>query len=218
MKKKIIFALVLIVLFSGTAFSVGQQDRHKAGDVLLGIDLGMGLTPSFFSAVSADNEIPKGNYAIAFDLGLNVDYYLFHWLSFSSGLFMHSGIYLLWDKPLPVGGDVTLTDWAKTPNCFTLPLMAHINVPAVQWLYLGAGLTFNFPVSSILDSDLPNIDTKGKTFVGIPLDVGFDFVKPGKGGSRFFFRVTPEIHSGGTPVLVGFMWQIYNFKLYSKKS
>ena len=217
MRKKILFVLVLIVLFSGSVV-FGQNSKHKSGDMLLGIDLGMGLTPSFFSAVSASDEISKGNYAITFDLGLNFDYYLFDWLSFNSGLFTHSGIYLLCDKPLPVDNDITLTDWAKTPICFTIPVMAHINVPVVEWLYLGAGVTLNFPTSSMLDTELVGIDTKGKFFLGIPLDFGFDSVKPGKGGSRFFFRVTPEIHSGGTPVLVGFMWQVYNFKIYSKKS
>ena len=214
MAKKVLLLLILVTLLSGSILAA-QEHRHESGNMLLGIDFGLGLTPSFFSAVSATDTIPAGNYAITFDFGVNFDYYLFYWLSFSSGLFSHTGIYLLWDKPLPVDGDFTLTDWAKTPICFTIPLMAHINIPHVEFLYLGAGLTFNFPVASILDSnsDLGNIDTKGKFFLGLPIDFGFDFVKPGRGGSRFFFRLTPEFHSGGTPVLVGFIWQFYNFKL-----
>jgi len=206
MVKKAFLVLILIALLSGTVFA----QKHKSGDMLLGIDLGMGITPSF-SKVKNDN-IPSGNYAITFDLGLNFDYYLYRWLSLSSGLFMHSGIYLLWDKPFDIEFQ-DLTDWAKTPICFTLPVMAHINVPVVEWLYLGAGVTLNFPVASLLDKDVHDIDTKGKFYLGIPFDLGFDFIKAGKGGSRFFFRVTPEIHKGGTPILVGFMWQIYNFKI-----
>ena len=212
MGKKIFLILVLAVFLSGSVFA----ERHEAGDMLLGIDLGFNLTPSFFS-VTGDS-VPKGNYAITFDLGLNFDYYLFNWLSFNSGLFMYSGIYLLLDKPLTEETleNTTFTDWAKTPICLTIPLMGHVNIPAVDFLYLGAGLNFNLPVSSMLSTELPDVDTKGKFFLGIPIDLGFDFIKSGKGGSRFFFRITPEIHSGGTPVLIGFMWQIYNFRIYGK--
>ena len=214
MVKKGLIVLVLFAFLSGSLFA----QKHLAGDMLLGIDLGMGVTPSI-SKVGGDS-IPSGNYAITFDFGLNFDYYMFKWLSLSSGIFTHAGIYLLWDKPysLIFLGDDNFTDWAKTPICFTLPIMAHINVPVIEWLYLGAGLTLNFPVSSMLDRDLPGIDTKGDFYLGIPIDLGFDLVKAGKGGSRFFFRVTPEIHKGGTPILIGFMWQIYNFRIYSKKS
>ena len=210
MVKKILFVLILAVLLSGSIFALSH--RHQPGNMLIGIDLGVGVTPTISKA--SDNTIPIGNYAVAFDMGLNFDYYLFNWLSFSSGLFIHSGIYLFLDKPLDtVLTDTKFTDWAATPVCFTLPVMAHINVPVVEFLYLGAGLTLNFPVSSMLSTDVPDIDTKGSFFLGLPLDVGFDFIKPGKGGSRFFFRITPEIHKPGTPVLVGFMWQIYNFKI-----
>ena len=210
MAKKALFVLVLVALLSGSVFA--KEHRHKSGSMLLGIDLGLGITPSI-SKVRED-VIPAKDYAVAFDVGVNFDYYLFPWLSFNSGLFVHSGIYLLLNKPLILIGDSNFTDWAKTPVCFTLPIMAHINIPVVEFLYLGAGLTLNFPFRSMLDSEFPTVDTKGTFFVGIPLDFGFDFVKPGKGGARFFFRLTPEIHEGGgKPVLFGFMWQIYNFKL-----
>ena len=210
MAKKVLFVLVLVALLAGSVFA--QSQKHQSGNMLLGIDLGAGFTPNIYKVTK--DTIPTGDYAMTFDLGLNFDYYLFRFLSLSSGLFMHSGIYLLWDKPLDLYGDDSFTDWAKTPICFTLPIMAHINVPVVEWLYLGAGLTLNFPVSSMLDSDLPNVDTKGTFFLGLPIDLGFDFIKPGKGGSRFFFRITPEIHKGGgKPIIFGFMWQIYNFKL-----
>jgi hypothetical protein len=47
----------------------------------------------------------------------------------------------------------------------------------------------------------------------LPIDFGFDFIKAGKGGSRFFFRVTPEFHKNGTTIPIGFIWQIYNWKI-----
>jgi hypothetical protein len=58
---------------------------------------------------------------------------------------------------------------------------------------------------------------KGDFFVGLPIDIGFDSVKPGRGGGRFFFRITPEFHKKGVAVPIGFIWQIYNWKIYSKK-
>jgi len=207
MKKKIFLVLLVLTLLAGSVFA---ESKHKAGDLLIGLDLGAFITTNIFTV--REDTIPKGDYAVAFDLGLNVDYYLFNWLSFSSGLFMHGGAYLLWDKPFELAGD--FSDWAKTPVCFTLPVIAHINVPILDFLYFGAGVTLNFPVSSLWDeAEAHGIDTKGGFYLGIPLDFGFDFIKTGKGGSRFFFRVMPEIHKGGTPILVGFIWQPYNFKI-----
>ena len=218
MIKKGLVLLVLIAILAGSVFAGGKQPKHLAGDILLGIDLGLGVTPSIGKI--KNDTIPAGNYALAFDIGLNFDYYMFKWLSFNTGAFVHAGAYLFlddWESNFYSGKN--LTDIAKTPICFTLPIMAHINIPGVSFLYLGAGVTLNFPVSSMLDSEFSAIDTKGKFFVGIPLDFGFDFVKPGRGGGRFFFRVTPEFHKGGgKPLLVGFMWQIYNCKLHSRKS
>ena len=215
--KKGFVLFVLITVLAGSVFAGGKQPKHLAGDILLGIDLGLGMTPSIGKV--RNDTIPAGNYAMAFDIGLNFDYYMFKWLSFNTGAFAHAGIYLFLDnlKSLDYSGR-NLTDIAKTPICFTVPVMTHINIPGVSFLYLGAGITLNFPVASMLDSDYPEIDTKGGFFIGIPLDFGFDFVKAGKGGGRFFFRVTPEFHhGGGKPLLVGFMWQIYNFKLHSRK-
>ena len=214
MKKKLLLILILIAIISGGVFA---QNRHNPGEMLLGIDLGLGLTPDFFSIT--EDSLPIGNYAITFDLGLNFDYYVSYWLSINSGLFAHPGVYLLLNKPLTEENlkDTEVTDWAKTPICLTIPIMAHINVPHVEWLYLGAGLNLNIPVASMLDSVIKDIDTKGKFFVGIPIDMGFDFIRAAKrGGTRLFFRITPEIHSGGTPVIIGFMVQPYNFKIVKK--
>lgn len=208
MAKRVLLVLLLLALLAGAVFS---ESKHKGGDLLLGIDLGFGITPSI-SKVTEDS-VPAGNYAVAFDFGVNLDYYLTSWFSINSGIFTHAGAYLLLNKPLIYVNDSNFTDWAKTPVCFTVPIMAHINIPVVDFLYLGAGITLNMPVSSMLDSEFPTVDTKGKFFLGIPIDFGFDFIRSGKGGSRLFFRLTPEIHKGGTPVLFGLMWQIYNFKI-----
>ena len=213
MAKKVLLVLVLVALLSGTVFA---ESKHNPGEMLIGINIGLAFTPDFFKIT--DSSLSRGNYAITYDLGASFDYYIFNWLSVNSGLFIHSGIYLLWDKPYPLefAKNETFTDWVKTPVCLTLPLMFHVNIPVVDFLYLGAGVNLNLPVGSLIDSNI-GIDTKGKFFLGIPIDFGFDFIKPAKrGGARFFFRVTPEIHSGGKPVLIGFIVQPYNFKIGRK--
>ena len=216
--------LALAALLAGTVFAGGRQPRHYARDMYIGFDLGFALSPNI-SKLNNENAIPAGDYALVFDAGLNFDYYLFSWLSLNTGFFAHAGIYLLWDKPVYLIDDTNFSDYAKTPICITIPIMAHINIPGPDFLYLGLGVNFNFPVKSMLDKDLPGIDTKGRFFVGLPIDFGFDFIKPGKGGGRFIFRLTPEFHTvkmggrsySGKPITLGFIWQIYNINISSNR-
>jgi len=217
MKNKLLI-LVLAVCITGGLFAQGADSdsvhKHEPFDMLIGINFGLGLTPNIFSAFSG-GDISKGNYALVFDFGLTFDFYLFNWLSFNSGLMLHPDIYLILDQNWD-DDNISFTDIAATPLCLTIPLMAHVNVPYVEWLYAGIGLNLNFPITSLLDSVAKDVDTKGDFFVGVPIDIGFDMIKPGKGGSRFFFRITPEIHKKGTAIPIGFIWQIYNWKISGK--
>ena len=213
MIKKFFLISLLITLLSGNAFTL--DSRHQSGDILLGIDLGLGVTGRFSKIT--DDVMPKGNYAAIIDAGINVDYYILNWLSVSSGILVRSGIYMLLDMPLTDSNlgakGLRYVDYARTPICLTIPVMTHVNIPHIDFLYLGAGLNLNFPVASWINSDIPGFDTKGKFFLSIPLDIGIDFVKPGKGGWRLMFRATPEFHKGKNPILLGFIWQVYNFKI-----
>ena len=151
------------------------------------------------------------------DFGLTYDFYLFYWLSFNTGIMFHEDVYAILEQDFDADG--SFTDIAATPTCITIPIGAHFNIPKVEWLYAGIGLTLNIPVASLLDSADPSfkeIDTKGPFFVGLPIDIGFDFVRVGRGGARFFFRITPEFHKKGTVVPIGFIWQINNWKLYGR--
>jgi hypothetical protein len=221
-KKKSILVLVLAVFVAGGVFAQEASEtpevvhKHQPFDMLLGLNFGLGLTPNIgdFFDVADEDGMPKGNYALAFDFGLTYDFYLYNWLSFNTGLLMHPDIYLILDQDFK--GVTSFTDIASAPFCLTIPLAAHVNIPKVEWLYVGIGLSLNIPLFGMLDS-VGSIDTKGDFFVGLPIDIGFDSVKPGRGGGRFFFRITPEFHKKGVAVPIGFIWQIYNWKIYSKK-
>jgi hypothetical protein len=213
MVKKGLFALVLAVLIAGGIFAQDADavHKHEPFDMLVGLDLGMGITPSLTNLLDA-NGIPQGNYAFFVDLGLTYDFYLFNWLSFNTGLFFHPDVYLILDQDLNTV--TSFTDVAATPLCLTIPFAAHINIPQVEWIYAGIGLNLNIPIAGMLDG--LGIPIKGDFFAGLPIDIGFDFIKAGKGGGRFVIRITPEFHKKGTAVPVGFMWQIYNWKIYGK--
>jgi hypothetical protein len=236
MKKNFRKAAALVVMGCLVLGAASAQEnaassghKHEPFDVLLGLNLGFGVSSNLFNTISAiaswqsGNTLPEGAAAVTFDLGVTADFYLLNWLSFSSGLLLHPDIYLtpkglnLTDRP------AKFTDIFATPLCLTIPFAAHVNIPTLEWLYVGLGLNLNLPLTSLLDSTgvaaaITRIDTKGKFFVGLPIDIGFDFVKPGSnGGARLVFRITPEFHENGTAVPIGIMWQVWNWKLYSKQ-
>ncbi|MDR0375391.1 MAG: hypothetical protein LBH85_06670 [Treponema sp.] len=220
MTKKGLLALVLASALAGGVFAREGDEKPAAGkhqsfDMLIGLNFGVGVTPNMgdlYSSIS-DGRIPKGNYAMIYDFGLTYDFYLFNWLSLNTGLLFHPDIYLILNQDLRDSDN--FTDIAASPVCLTIPLAAHVNVPKVEWLYAGIGLNLNFPIAGMFDG-LAGIDTKGDFFVGLPIDIGFDFVRPGRGGGRFFVRITPEFHEKGSVAPIGFIWQIYNWKIYSK--
>ncbi|MDR1211686.1 MAG: hypothetical protein LBK40_05580 [Spirochaetaceae bacterium] len=208
MVKKGLLVLILAVFVMGGVFA---QDVHKYQpfDMLLGLNVGFGITPSITDVFNDD--IPSGNYALTSDFGLTYDFYLFNVLSLNTGLLLHPDIYLILEDSISNGDK--FTDLAASPICLTIPLMAHINVPAVEWLYAGVGVNLNFPLVGMFDDALEE-DTKGDFFIGLPIDIGFDFIKPGRGGGRFFFRITPEFHKKGTALPIGFIWQPYNWRIH----
>jgi hypothetical protein len=214
MKKNLVLVLVMVVLLTGGAFAQ-EESKHQQFDVLIGLNFGLGITPSMFEASNGPEEakIPKGNYAVICDFGITGDFYLFNWLSVNTGLLLHPGEYLFLDHDLRGYG---ILDVVAAPLCLTIPISAHVNIPKAEWLYAGIGLSLNIPLFSMVDSATGSeiyIDTKSDFFIGLPIDLGFDFIKPDKGGARFFFRITPEFHKKGTVVPIGFIWQIWNWKV-----
>lgn len=222
MAKKFILILVLSAALSGMAFSQVSPYKYRSMDMLLGIDFGIGTSINTFSLGKFPWEAM--NYAATIDLGLNYDIYVFPWLSLSTGIMARTGLYLSLDAKMNDNEvESRIMDIAKTPISVAFPVAAHINVPYVNFLYLGAGVTFNFPLRNWSVNEFKVSDTKltfgkkGDFFFSVPVDIGFDMVKAKGGGSRFILRLSPEFHKEGVFVPLGFMWQFTNFRIYSKK-
>jgi hypothetical protein len=201
---------------SAAVFAQARERKHEPLDMLLGINWGFGamVTGNIFGS-------DGGTFIATGDLGLSYDFYAFSWLSVSSGLMFHSQISAIWKPEFDNDPNIDFTDILQSPQCLTIPFQVHVNIPRLEWLYAGAGVNINIPVMSLLSraasgSGLDIPDTKGKTFISVPIDLGFDMIKPGRGGGRLFFRVAPTFLENGTLLPVGLIWQIYNFRIYHR--
>jgi hypothetical protein len=194
----------------------GRPHKHEASDMLIGINTGMGamITGNIFS-------LKKGSFVAAMDVGLSYDFYIFRWLSATTGVMLHPQLSVVLKEDMSENSDFEFLDILRSPLCITIPFQVHFNIPLVEWLYAGFGVNINIPFRNMLSNALTDEfnlpDTRGGVFISLPVDLGFDMIKPGGGGSRFFFRVTPSFLEGGTVIPVGFIWQIYNFRIYHKK-
>jgi hypothetical protein len=138
MAKKGLLIVVLAVLVSAGLFAQGTVHKHQQFDMLLGLNFGLGITPNIGDLFSiSSGNIPKGNYALTFDVGLTYDFYLFSFLSFTTGLLVHPDIYLDLDRELT--NINSFRDIVTSPLCLTIPVAVHFNVPKVEWLYAGVG-------------------------------------------------------------------------------
>jgi len=156
-----------------------------------------------------------GNGIFTANFGVTYGFYLNEWISMNTGLLFHAEIYT--DNNLLTNNDPMLT-----PLCFTIPFGFHFNIPKVEWLYTGASAAVNIPIANLQSPQVTQPEEEyvfgeNNVFISLPIDLGFDFIRPVIGGSRAFIRVTPTFHRGGITVPVGFVWQIYNWKVFSQK-
>ncbi|GHV62734.1 hypothetical protein AGMMS49587_10470 [Spirochaetia bacterium] len=213
MKKKGVLVLLFAIFIAGGVFAqdkATKPHKHEAFDMLLGI--GMGLDLGF--------KLEEGNNSLQFDFnaGVNYDFYVFPWLSASTGLMFGPSISAsIGDSDVGVNGGIYMT----------LPLSVHFNIPYVEWLYLGVGAGFNIPIATLGDT----FGIPAKYYTSLPIDFGFDFAKTEKrAGGRFIFKIIPNFqtlpgtdYSGNTTTVhktimtYGFVWQFYNWKIFSKK-
>lgn len=189
--------------------------KYSPFDMLVGYGSGMG-----FNMQGDVFKLKEGFMIFTVDLGVNFDFYIFNWLSVSSGLGLAENLSMVIENDLSKDSDITITDVMNTPFCLTIPVQVHINTPRLDWLYFGTGVYINIPLFNVLDtarasSDVDLPDTKGKVFVSMPIDVGFDFGHKDKTSQRFMFRITPNFLELKTLVSFGFFYQ-KNYKVYSK--
>ncbi|GHV74365.1 hypothetical protein AGMMS49940_16670 [Spirochaetia bacterium] len=194
--------------------------------------------------VDASIDLPKF-FATAriLNLGLSYEYYLFHWMSVGTGLGFGPEV-----NAVTKGGRTGITvtgatteDAAKEEAInkalevvhvqaglfLTIPFNVHFNIPKVEWLYTGLGAEIHIPVSDAgldrlfpdgIAEYLPGGSIKGKMFVSMPIDLGFDFSRIKNNGkparSRLLFRVEPEFFGNGMVSLpISLVWQSSLWKL-----
>ena len=199
--KKLLLVLLVAVGFAAPVFSQDEEslpeNKHNPFDHYFGVSVGAG------GMKMSDNGI------FTADIGVTYDFYFNRFFSVNSGLFFHTELF---------SGENLLTGGGgkQFPLCFTIPLGIHINIPKAEWLYAGINIALNIPTADFMSSNGDG-QFNEKIFLSIPVDLGFDFIKPGQGGSRAFLRVTPTFHKDGFAMPVGIMWQIYNWKIFAKK-
>jgi hypothetical protein len=195
-------------------------------------------------AVDATIDLPKF-FATAriLNLGLSYEYYIFHWMTVGTGLGFGPEINVATKSGQ---AKISITEGATEDSVMqdainqaldkihiqaglflTIPFNVHFNIPKVEWLYSGLGVEMHIPISdagldSLLGADitkyLPGGSIKGKTFVSMPIDIGFDFSRVKANGkdarSRLFFRIEPEFFGNGlTSLPISLIWQSRLWKL-----
>jgi hypothetical protein len=215
--KKVFLILVLVVLITSGVFALDH--KHEGFDMLLGI--GWGLDVGAHKDYADDVSVQLDT-----NFGVNYDFYIFPWLSASTALLFGPSV------AFSMGGDSFSLNGGMY---LTIPFSGHINIPFVEWLYLGAGVGLNIPLSDLnVTSDDGSVSAtiKAKYFTSLPIDIGFDFAKKEKrAGGRLLFRIIPNIHpeytwdssalvwkEDGKKVIMtyGIFWQFYNWKIHGK--
>jgi len=206
MKKLFIFLMSVAILATSVFAqneeeSIGENNQLKKHQFL---DQYFGLNIGASGMRTSDHGIFTTN------LGVNYGFYLHEWVSINTGFMLHTEFYFNHNL-------LTNTEPMVTPMCFTIPFGVHFNIPKVEWLYTGVNIAINIPIANLKTPEEENVFSKSDVFISLPIDLGFDFIRPGRGGSRAFIRVTPTFHRGGITVPVGFVWQIYNWKIYTPR-
>ncbi|GHV79991.1 hypothetical protein AGMMS49944_17820 [Spirochaetia bacterium] len=204
MKKKGALVLLFAIFIAGGVFAqdkAAKPHKHEAFDMLLGVGMGLDL-----GGVLEDDEM---SLRLDINVGVHYDFYVFPWLSASTGLMFGPSILApLGDSNAGINGGVYMT----------IPLSVHSNIPYVEWLYVGIGAGFNIPITT---SGERGIDTK--YYTSLPIDIGFDFAKTEKrAGGRLILKIIPNFHTYDrvdlkTIMTYGLMWQFCNWKIFSRK-
>jgi hypothetical protein len=216
MKKTVGLLIILCVLPLAVFAQDTDRHIHEPLDMLLGINFGL----SGMESGDVKN-LREGYLVFSADLGFNLDFYIVYWFSVTTGLTLHPQLSAILDEDIGPNANIEFSDILQGPLCLTIPLQVHVNVPRMEWLYVGVGLNINIPVQDLLSNVAVqgnNLPVAGsRTFFSLPIDFGADLMSPGRGGVRFFYRITPTFLETKTVVPMGFVWQFYNFRIFHKK-
>jgi len=205
--KKVFLLIMLILISAAQVFAQNGQEsaaekslikKHQFADQYFGV-----------SAAAAGMKTSESGIFTA-STGVAYSFYLNEWISLNTGFFIHTEVYFDYNF-LANNGQVA------APLCFTIPFGVHFNIPGASWLYTGVSAAINIPIADMKSPGARNVFTADNVFISVPVDFGFDFIRPGNGGSRLFFTVTPIFHKDGIAVPVGLVWQIYNWKVFKPK-
>jgi hypothetical protein len=198
-------SVLLLTLFLTGGILLAQEQKHTAGDMLLGIGTGAGFGGKW-------DEL---DYEIWGSTGVSFDYYPLDWLSISGGASIYLNEFV---SPPETPAEVTLenffeTFWAFTDGIFrfpvsvSVPLEVHANIPRAEWLYTGIGFSVQIPFMEMYGFGTHPLMGAYTTLYG---DLGFDYTDAKRGG-RFFFRVGHNLMENAHTT-IGFIWQA-TFKL-----
>ncbi|MDR0538914.1 MAG: hypothetical protein LBG74_00200 [Spirochaetaceae bacterium] len=212
--KKLIFFAILTNALALPVFARNVEHNHKPFDMYLGLSLGL--------AGMYDGEpfeFKKGSAVFTVDFGFMYDIYVASCLSFSAGVFLHNhtSLYVKDDlSKISITDIPSLVQMLQSPMCITVPLMAHLNIPPIEWLYVGAGFSINVPFYDMLQAEFKKNQLYKdflafesiSMFMAVPIHIGFEFFKPDSNISRFYFTITPTfIPKQKTFLPVGIVYQ-----------
>lgn len=197
MKNKFLLVVLCVFLICGFAYS---QEKHNAGDMLLGI------------ALDGYGYMSTSDLTMLGGLGLTYEYYIFNWLSASGGFFGNGGVVARGTNLGSAEGKATA---GGIPFYLQIPLDVHVNIPKVAWIYTGLGFSFDIPLFSMSDTIIGVPASTMASFLAIHGDIGLDFIK--KHGWRVLLRVSKSLVNLNEgyypePILFGLLMQ-YNIKI-----
>jgi hypothetical protein len=202
--------LILLVCSFG-----GLGAQQEAGNFLLGGQFSLGVNslgdpggiaayPGFFygEGFPADG-VTASQYGSGCFLGLNVDYHLFGWLSFSTGIGgRYSTNWIIYDYINAKDSlDVALA-YRFDRYYLRIPLEFHLNL---WYFYLGGGIAWNFIMDEEVSARANRVESSRQTWVKgdysyrsppwteLFFDLGVDLIRKSRYGPRFFLRISPAL-------------------------
>ena len=217
--KRIIIVVFLVIFLGGALYA------RTPGDMLLGLELGIGggwmgeitdisgFPYSYYSMLNAfippqyisENLVDVTGGTLNLFAGVAFNYYLFSWLSFSTGLgFNIFSSTIAYDLDVAdLSSDTLNLSYFYERGHIRFPLAAHINFAVLS---AGLGFAMNFLVYENYTYDATlriegvrlfyqkgDLDYEAKSFLEFYIDGGLDFTRDKNHGIRLLARYAPAL-------------------------